>query len=785
MKFSENWLRTFVNPALDSDRLAHAMTMAGLEVEALEAVAPPFDRIVVAEVLSVEKHPNADRLNLCRVNAGASEPLQIVCGASNVSAGVRVPCALVGAQLPGLTIRQAKVRGVESSGMLCSAKELGLAEESDGLMLLPADAPVSTPIRAYLDLDDKLFTLKLTPNRSDCLSLTGVAREVSAVTGALLESLVIEPAVVNDDAVLPVAVGEKQACPRYCGRIMRGVDATAQLPEWMTRRLERSGVRRINAVVDITNYVMLELGQPLHAFDLGKIHGAIQVRLAGDGESLTLLNQQSARLTPDMLVIADDREALALAGIMGGEGSGVTDATCDIFLESAFFNPDAITGRARRLGLSTDASYRFERGVDFAATRTALERATALVQQICGGSIGAVTEISGSLPERNAIVLRVERAQRVLGIDLDQAAISALLRSLHLEFDEADGIFRVTPPSYRFDLAIEADLIEELARLHGYDNIPALAPRSALRLLPQPEATRDASRIRQMLVDREFQEVVTYSFVDPADEADIADNTSPVVLQNPISSQMSVMRSSLFIGLLDVLTFNLNRKHDRVRIFELGRCFLAEGDSYAQPQRIAALCYGSARSEQWGEAQRQVDFYDLKADLEALFYPAALTFVAASHSALHPGQCARVHLGDEAIGWIGALHPRWMQKYDLPQTAVMFEVDLPALLRGRVPMFREISKFPPVRRDLAIVVEEGVPVQSLLDGVRQHLPHMVTDFMLFDVYRGKGIDLGKKSLAFKVLMQDTQKTLTEEDVESALADIRAVLVNRFNATLRA
>ena len=786
MKFSENWLRTYVNPALDSDQLAHALTMAGLEVEGLETVAPAFAKVVVAEIVSLEKHPNADRLNVCRVNVGTDEPLQVVCGAANVHAGARVPCALVGAELPGITIKQAKVRNVESFGMLCSAKELGLAEESSGLMLLSADAPVGTSIRSYLELDDHVFTLKLTPNRSDCLGMLGVAREVAAVTGSgldLRQSILPVQATVDDR--LEIDVMEPAASPRYCGRVMRGINLSASTPDWMIRRLERSGVRNINAVVDITNYVMLEMGQPLHAFDLAKLKGRIQVRFARPDEQLMLLNQQNVKLDPDMLVIADDSAVLALAGVMGGESSAVSDSTVDIFLESAFFHPDAIAGKARRLGLSTDSSYRFERGVDFAATEDALERASSLIQHICGGEAGEVSEVIGELPQREVIVLRAERARRVLGIDLGVDAIASLFQRLNFVFTELNGNFHVTVPSYRFDLSIEVDLIEELARLHGYDHIPALSPNSTLRLLPQNESRQGLSQIRQLLIARDYQEVVTYSFVDKEWEADLAGNENPVVLQNPIASQLAVMRSTLLGGLLDVLRFNLNRKHERVRIFEIGRCFSPVEGGHAQPQRVAALCFGNVNDEQWGEALRQADFFDIKADLEALFYPLAFNFVAATHAAFHPGQSARILLNGEPVGWIGTLHPRWQQKYDLSQPAVMFEIDLASLMQRKVPEFSEISKFPSVRRDLAVVVDDAVNVQDLLDGLRIHLPATVTNLKLFDVYRGKGIDLGKKSLAFKVLMQDTQKTLTDDEVETIMAKIKDILIARFNATLRA
>ncbi len=808
MKFSENWLRTYVNPDLDSDQLAHRLTMAGLEVEALESVAPAFDKVLVGEVLSLEKHPDADRLNVCRVDVGTGEPLQIVCGAANVHAGAKVPCAMVGAQLPKMAIKQAKVRGVESFGMLCSEQELGLAAESSGLLLLPANAPVGLSIRVYLDLDDKLFTLKLTPNRSDCLSIAGVAREVAAVTDVDLKvpQVPASPAVISDR--MSVTVNEPAACPRYCGRVLRGLNPAAPTPEWMARRLARGGLRPISAIVDVTNYVLLELGQPLHAFDLAKVKGSITVRFARPGEQLELLNQQSVALDADMLVIADDAQALALAGIMGGQSSAVSDATVDIFLESAFFSPDTIAGKARRLNLSTDSSYRFERGVDFAATHIALERATGLLLEICGGAAGEMTEVKAALPQRDSIRLRVARLCLVLGIDLGAEQIKLLLRRLQFDFTEQDGIFLVTPPSYRFDLAIEADLIEEMARLHGYDNIPALAPKGSLDMLAQPEAERGIGSLQAMLTARDYQEVINYSFVDAAWEHDFAGNDKPLPLKNPIASQMGVMRSTLFGGLIDNLRFNLNRKQERVRLFETGRCFnmnvaaaaprpplprAGEGrgegtvdtsSGFDQPERIAALCYGAAKPEQWGEPVRAVDFYDAKADVEALLWPAVPRFEAAPHPALHPGQSAKIWLEDAFVGWIGAMHPKWQQKYDLPAAPVLFELDLAVLLRARVPAFFEISKFPAVRRDIAVVVDEGVSAKALLDEMSKGLPEIVIELSPFDVYRGKGIDSGKKSLAFRVLMQDTRQTLTDEAVDAVTAQLAEVLAARFDAKLR-
>ncbi len=783
MKFSENWLRTFVDPSLNSDALAHELTMAGLEVEALESVAPAFDGLVVAQVLEVTKHPQADRLNVCKVDAGG-EPLQIVCGAANVAVGAKVPCAMVGAKLPGIEIKQAKLRGVESFGMLCSAKELGLAEESNGLLLLPADAPVGQNIRTYLDLDDKLFTLKLTPNRSDCLSLFGVAREVAAITGAMLKRLEIAPvpAVVKDS--IAVRLDAPQACPRYAGRIIRGVNAKAPSPAWMMKRLERSGLRSISPLVDVTNYILLELGQPMHAFDAAKISGTIVPRFAREGEQLKLLNDQTITLQSDMLVISDDQKALALAGIMGGAESSVSDATIDIFLESAFFNPAVIAGKSRRLGFGSDSSYRYERGVDFELAPIALERATALILEICGGQPGEVVEVLANLPIREKVALRGERVRRILGIEIPNPRIDELLRRLQFNFSEQAGVFQVTPPSHRFDLAIEEDFIEEVARLNGYDQVPENPPAGHLRMLPRAENERTVHAVKTLLTARDYQEIVSYSFVDESWEADLGGNVQPVRLLNPIASQMSVMRSTLFGGLLDRLVFNLNRRQDRVRLFEAGRCFSRLENGFAQPLRIGGLCYGSAKAEQWGEAARWVDFYDVKADVEALFYPVVPRFEAAIHPALHPGQSARIAVGGEVVGWIGALHPKWQQKYGLAGSAMLFEVDLPVLLQRAIPAFVEVSRFPPVRRDIAVIVDEKIEVATMLEALQVEHPASVIELTLFDVYRGKGIDLGKKSLAFRVLMQDTQKTLTDEETDSVVASLVQILSARFDAKLR-
>lgn len=783
MKFSENWLRTLVNPSLPREALSHVLTMAGLEVEELESVAPAFSGVVVAEILSTEKHPDADRLQVCRVSVGKGEPLQIVCGASNARAGLKAPCALVGAKLPGFEIKNAKVRGVESFGMMCSEKELGLADESAGLMELPVGATVGRDIRAYLDLDDALFTLKLTPNRSDCLSLAGIAREVAALTGSPAELPAVPSAIVAHKDTQTISVAAPEACPRYSGRVVRGVNAAAVTPDWMKRRLERSGLRSISAIVDVTNYVLLELGQPMHAFDLAKVRGGIVVRMARAQEKLELLNQQSIELESDFLVIADDRGPVALAGIMGGASTAVSTETTDIFLESAFFCPAAIVGKARRLGISTDSSYRFERGVDFDQTVKALERATQLVIEICGGNAGPVSEFCAELPSRPAVSLRLERIRRVLGVELGADVVAELLKRLDMPSTRQGGVFSVTPPSWRFDIEIEEDLIEEVARLYGYENILPAPPLASMRMLPAFEENRGEWAVRQLIAARDYQEVVTYSFVEEAWERNLAGNQNPVRLRNPIASDMSVMRTTLFGGLLNTLTYNLNRKQGRVRLFEIGACFQAESQGYTQQLKLGGLCYGDAFTEQWGHESRTVDFFDVKADLEVLV-GAGARFEAAQHPALHPGQCACIVLNGREVGILGALHPRWQQHYDLPRGAVLFEIDLAAVLALDVPAFAEVPKFPPIRRDLAVVVDENVAVQAMLDAMRAGSESIVSEVALFDVYRGKGIAENKKSLAFLVLMQDTEKTLTDEDADSVITKIVAVLAEKYGAVLR-
>jgi len=790
MKFSESWLRSFVDPVCSGRDFSHLLTMAGLEVEEEQAVAPAFSKVVVGHVLAVDKHPDADRLRVCRVDVGSGETLMIVCGAPNAEAGIKVPCALPGAELPGgFKIKVSKVRGVESFGMLCSARELGIAEDSDGLLLLTADAPVGEDIRRHLDLDDRLLTLKLTPNRADCLSLEGVAREVAALTGTPARLLDVEDAAVTISTQRAVVLDAPEACPRYCGRVIAGVDARATTPAWMQRRLARSGIRPISALVDITNYVMLEVGQPLHAFDNSRLEGAVHARMARPAEKITLLNEQTVEVQTDVLLITDDQRPVAMAGIMGDEASGITLATTEVFLESAFFEPKAIAGRTRRYGFVSDASHRFERGVDFGGTRRALERATRLVLDICGGRAGPVSEALANLPERRPVRVRPARVSRILGLPLTAERISELFIRLGLPFFREGEDFIVTPPSFRFDIEIEEDLIEEIVRLHGYENVPSPAPQAVLSMLPQTEETRPVSRIRHLLAECDYQEVINFAFVEEAWEADFAGNERPIRLANPIASQLSVMRSTLIGGLVANVASNLRRKQNRIRLFETGRCFFRDAQSgpvagFHQPWKVTALAYGTALPEQWGCSARHVDFFDVKGDLERLLLPLAATFLKAVHPALHPGRSARVLVAGKAIGFVGELHPQWQQKYELPLAPVLFELDLDPVTMARLPHYTEVSRQPTVIRDLAIVVDHSLELKPLLEALAAHCPTIVRDIRLFDVYVGHGVEVGKKSLAFRIVMQDTQKTLLEAEVDAAMQQLVAYLQQAFAAKLR-
>lgn len=788
MQFSENWLRTFVDTQLNTADLNHALTMAGLEVEDVQPASAVFDRVVIGEIVSAEKHPDADRLQLCKVNVG-NEILQIVCGASNAREGIKVPCALVGAELPGVSmsqpfvINQAKVRGVDSFGMLCSAKELGLSVEATGLLELPADAPIGQDIREYLSLNDHLLTLKLTPNRADCLSIIGIARDVAAITGAPLIGTTLQSNLVESNIKKTVNVIATKACPAYYGRVIEGVNAHAGTPDWMIRNLERSGIRSISVIVDITNYVLLEFGQPMHAFDLAKISGDLQVRFANANEEIKLLNDTQVKLKADDLVIADTSGAIALAGIMGGETTSVSDETTAIFLESAFFTPDVIAGKARRLGLSTDSSYRFERGVDFGNTRNALERATSLVLQLCGGKAGEITEVVSKLPIRNTVNLRYARLLSVLGISVAQQQVGKLLTQLGFEFTENDGVFAVKAPTYRFDVAREEDLIEEIARLHGYDKIPAITPTASLGMLPAPEATLNLTWVRDVLVNQGYQEIITYSFVDESWERDLLGNTAPIKLKNPIASNMSVMRSSLWGGLLDTLTYNLNRKQERAMLFEVGASYHAIETGYHEKTHVAGLFYGDFQPEQWAIPTNDVDFYDVKAHVDMLTHGQA-EYRAEAYLALHPGQTARIYLQGKPIGWIGKLHPKWQQHYSLAKSTFMFELEVAPLLIKAVPAYQEVPKTLPIRRDLAVVVDANITAQAILSAIKNARISLVSQVQLFDIYQGKGIPENKKSLALSVFMQDTHRTLVDNDAEVAMAELLKLLQDKFGGLLR-
>ena len=800
MQFSEHWLRQMANPSLTTEDLSHLLTMSGLEVEACDPVAPPFSGVVVAKVLTVGKHPNADRLNVCSVDAGTGTVLNIVCGAPNVAAGMKVPCALIGAKLPGespdkpFEIKAAKMRGVDSSGMLCSAKELGISSEHGGLLVLADDAPVGRDVREVLALDDHVFTIKLTPNRADCLSVLGVAREVSALTGTKLVPPPVDAVPARNADTFPVKISDANGCGRFTGRVIRNVDASAPTPSWMKECLERAGQRPISALVDVTNYVMLELGRPLHVYDLDKLKGGIDVRFGRKGEQLKLLNEQTVAVDEGVLCITDATGPIGLAGIMGGDSTKAETTSRNIFLESAFFYPSFIAGRSRRFNFSSDASHRFERGVDFDNNVSGIERATALILQICGGEAGPVDDRVAQLPERKPVRMRIARAQKIIGVAIAADEMASIFLRLGLPFArEGSEAFVVAPPSWRFDIEIEEDLIEEVARVYGFDRIPALPPVVPAIMRSAPERQLASHALRDRLVAAGYQEVINFSFVEEAWESDFAGNDQPIRLLNPIASQQSVMRSTLIGSLLGTLRYNLARKAEQVRVFELGRVFMRDaavkdGDhnvaGVRQPIRIAAMACGPAWDEQWGVATRPVDFFDAKGDVEALIAPRQARFERAPHPALHPGRSARILIDGEEAGWIGELHPRWQQKYELPAPPVVFEIDLRLLGDRGMPVYREVSKFPPVVRDIAVLVAESIEVRALLDEMDAQREAVVRDIRLFDVYRGKGIAPGEKSLAFRVVMQDTDKTLTDQDADFAMARLSKALADRFGAKLR-
>jgi phenylalanyl-tRNA synthetase beta chain len=783
MRFSERWLRTLVDPPLDTAALCDKLTMAGLEVEDVATAAPPFTRVVVGRIDAVAPHPEAERLRVCRVDVGAAEPLQIVCGAPNAAVGMHVPCALEGAVLPGgASIRRTTMRGVESQGMLCSARELRLSDEASGLLALSGDATPGDDLRAALALDDALITIKLTPNRPDCLSVTGIAREVAAITGAALKLPAVAAVLVTSERTRAIRIEDENACPRFAGRVVEGIDPRAPTPAWMRQRIERSGLRAISAIVDITNYVMLELGQPLHAYDDRLLDGDIVVRFARPGETLTLLNGQELALEPDLLLVCDSAKPLGLAGIMGGEHSGIADDTSTVYLEGAFWNPEVIQGKMRRLGFLSDAGYRFERGVDFDLGPQGVERATALILEICGGRAGPLTDVKGALPERVPVRLRTARAARLLGLALEPEAIADVFTRLAMPFTRDGDDFVVMPPSYRFDIAIEEDLVEEVARIHGYDAIPD-SPRAHVQaMLPAPERQRSAGMLKRRLTARDWQEVITFSFVSLDDERALDPAVKPIPVLNPIAEQLDVMRTTLLPGLIATLRTNLNRKVARVRIFETGRTFAP--DDRTQPVRIGGLAFGTSEPEQWGVRARPVDLFDIKGDLEALAAPLSVTTSAQPFAWLHPGRSAEVTIAGRSAGWLGELHPRLCRHFELPSAPAVFEVDLAALTTVPLPDAKPVSKLPSIRRDMAIIINENIAVDDILRALRELQRPEIETLDVFDVYRGHELPNGRKSVAILVVMRDTERTLTDADGERIVADLLATLSARFGATLR-
>ncbi|MGQ0650647.1 MAG: phenylalanine--tRNA ligase subunit beta [Betaproteobacteria bacterium] len=800
MNVPERWLRAFANPPVSGRELAERLTMAGLEVESYEPLGPRVSGVVVAEIVSVERHPNADKLTVCKVDDGASL-LQVVCGAPNVRPGMKAPLARVGAELPGLSIKTTNLRGVESHGMLCSERELGISQDHAGLLELAKDAKPGTPIGPH----DHLMVFKLTPNRADCLSILGIAREVQAVTGAALQAPRIDRIPAKNDARHAVRITNAEGCGRFAGRVIRNVNAAAATAPWMRERLERAGQRAISALVDVTNYVMLELGRPLHVYDLDKLKGPIDVRWGRKGEKVLLLNEQTVEVDPTVLCITDDSGVIGLGGIMGGETTKADAATKHVFLESAFFWPDAIQGRARRYGFSSDASHRFERGVDFDNNVDGIEYATRLILDLCGGEPGPTEDLVVKLPERKPVRMRIARAQKIIGVPLGGDEMAAVFERLALPFKRDKDAFEIQPPSHRFDLEIEEDLIEEVARIHGFERIAAHPPRVPAIMLPARETERSPHELRSRMAAADYREVINFAFVEPQWENDFgkpnsAGDANPIRLLNPIASQLSVMRTTLIGSLIANIRYNHARKVARIRVFELGRVFLRDARApdgplsvkgLRQPIRIGAAAFGPAVEEQWGESTRPVDFFDVKADVLQLCAPLAPQFEAAAHPAFHPGRSARVTLEGRPVGWLGELHPRWQRKYELSQPAVLFELDAEPLERLPMPRFSPPSRFPAVVRDMALLFDSGVPAQAVLALLEAEKPPFARSIRVFDLYQGqhlpegnKGLPAGKKSLAFRVVMQDTERTLTDAEADAARDALVALLERKFSAMLR-
>ncbi|MDA3133546.1 phenylalanine--tRNA ligase subunit beta [Atlantibacter subterranea] len=794
MKFSELWLREWVNPAIDSDALSGQITMAGLEVDGVDAVAGAFHGVVVGEVVECGQHPNADKLRVTKVNVGGDRLLDIVCGAPNCRQGLKVAVATVGAVLPGdFKIKAAKLRGEPSEGMLCSFSELGISDDHSGIIELPADAPIGTDIREYLKLDDNTIEISVTPNRADCLGIIGVARDVAVLNKAPLNEPEIAPVAATVNDTLPITVDAPQACPRYLGRVVKGINVKAPTPLWMKEKLRRCGIRSIDAVVDVTNYVLLELGQPMHAFDKDRIDGGIVVRMAKPGETLVLLDGSEAKLDEDTVVIADHHKALAMGGIFGGEHSGVNDQTQNVLLECAFFSPLSITGRARRHGLHTDASHRYERGVDPALQHKAMERATRLLIDICGGEAGPVIDVTNAshLPARATITLRRSKLDRLIGHHIPDDQVSDILRRLGCDVTEGEGQWQAVAPSWRFDMEIEEDLVEEVARIYGYDNIPDEPVQAGLVMGNHREANLSLKRVKTLLNDKGYQEVITYSFVDPKLQQLVHPGEEALILPNPIASDMSAMRLSLWTGLLGTVVYNQNRQQSRVRIFETGLRFVPDTQAplgIRQDVMLAGAICGNRVEEHWDQAKTGVDFYDIKGDLESVLELTGklseIEFKAEANPALHPGQSAAIYLKGERIGFIGVIHPELERSFDLNGRTLVFELLWDKVSDRVVPQAQEISRFPANRRDIAVVVAENVPAAEILSECKKVGANQIVGVNLFDVYRGKGVEQGFKSLAISLILQDTSRTLEEEEIAATVARCVEALKERFQASLR-
>jgi phenylalanyl-tRNA synthetase beta chain len=791
MKFPDNWLRAWVDPAADPGELAETLTMAGHEVDGIEVVGERLQDVLVAEVLEVARHPNAERLFVCRVTDGSGNEYGVVCGAPNVVAGMKSALALPGTTLPdGTRLRRSRIRGVESAGMLCSARELGLGDDADGILSLSDDAPAGTSLAEYLNLPDHIYDLNLTPNRGDCFSILGMARDISALTGGSLREAAGHTVKQSTTVAQPVALDDPEACSRFAGRVVKNVDVAARTPLWLSERLRRCGIRAIHPVVDITNYVMLELGQPLHAYDFDRLSGTIRPRFALAGERLTLLDEREVELAEDTVVVTDDSGVIGLAGIMGGLGTAVSDATTNVFFEAAFWAQAAVAGRARKYGLHTDASLRFERGVDPEGQARAIERATHLLLEIAGGAAGPLTDVShpGSLPKRCPVALRRSRLNSLLGLQVDGAEVGRILRSLRLAVEETEDGWTVTPPGFRFDIGIEDDLIEEVARVFGYDRIPETTASAALPLGPVTERRIDLERVACTLVARDYQEVVTYSFIDADSNRLLTGNDPDLALSNPISSEMSVMRASLWPGMLKVAASNLARQQERVRLFEIGKTFHGSLASTCETVRVAGLAIGTAAPEQWGVESKEVDFFDLKADVEALLGLSGAegdsVFLHAGHPALQAGQTAEILRHGEPIGVAGKLHPSVARALDISRSVLLFELDAAAAFAAGIPSARTISRFPGIRRDIAVVVADDITSAQLIQVALSAAPDIIRRAVVFDVYRGPGIEAGLKSVALGLILQETSRTLTDVDADIAMSKAVQKLQQECSASLR-